>query len=234
MRRGWIAVAWCVLAAAACGSPAQPLNSADAYHTFAAGIHSEGLRYKDAKLLVRDPASEDMLKRMLTEQGLLPSNRGTVWVLLGIIATPTASQIVFDGIKSGGGTTLTADDALARLDAVTGLGYAAYENADPAPLNLLINCLQPTGWPSQVTWKLPEGEFPAQRLRARCISALGLSGRPAAHAELITLRTQLFGVVVGPPQNSEEALVLEAIKTNEFIAAHQPDGLLKYYAQYPQ
>jgi hypothetical protein len=39
----------------------------------------------------------------------------------------------------------------------------------------------------------------------------------------------VFGAVIGPPTNSEQALVLEALNAHKFITDHQPRGMIEYY-----
>lgn len=216
-----------LLTIAGCGAgPTQTPVAIDAQILgFASATFPHGVPYDRAKQIVRQPQAEGVLLSVV-DHPPAGANRATLVVMLGILGTPGATQRVIDTTQAGTGV-LAPEEATLRMDAVTALGYAAYVNSDTALLDYLIDGLSATGWPTKVNWKLPDGSSPAPRLRSRAIAALGLSARPQALQVLVNLQTVMFGG--GTPVRSDQALIAEAIRTNQYIAANQPDGMIKYY-----
>lgn len=218
-----VAVGLAVLLVTGCrsGGTAQPTID-ETVRNFVTPIYAEGVPYDKARAL--GPQAEPILLRLLDQPDMRDS-RSNILVTLGILGSAQAAQRIVTFIEDATGV-LPADDVQPRMDAVVALGYAANVAADATASNYLLSGVDAAFWtPPRIRWTLPDGGSPANRLRARAISALGLSGRTDALQMLQKLQTTGGGGRGGPP-TSEQALIAEAIETNQYIAKN---GLSQYY-----
>ena len=202
------------------GSP--PKTFDEEVRDFVTPTYAEGVSYETARAL--GPRAEPILLQLLDRPDMRAS-RSNIVVTLGIFGSPQAVQRIITTIEAGSGV-LPADEVQTRMDAVVALGYAANVAADATAINYLLAGADSAYWtPPRIRWTLPGGGVPADRLRARAISALGLSGKSDAHQMLLTLQKAGGGGRGGQPGREQE-LIAESIKTNEYIAQN---GLTKYY-----
>jgi len=189
--------------------------------SFVTPTYSEGIPYDKARAL--GPGAVPVLRQLIDRQDMR-SARSNIVVTLGILGSPPAVQRIITVLEAGAGT-LAPDEVQTRMDAVVALGYAANVATDATALNYLLVGADLAYWaPPRIKWTLPDGSSPASRLRARAISALGLSGKSDALQMLQKLQTTGGGR--GGPPNREQALIAEAIETNQYVANN---GLSQYY-----
>jgi HEAT repeat protein len=207
----------------ACRSAGPPPPTLDEQvRNFVTPTYSEGVPYDKARAL--GPQAEPILLQLIDRQDMTAA-RSNIVVTLGILGSPAAVQRIITVLEAGSGA-LTPDDVQTRMNAVVALGYASNVAADPTSLNYLQSGTNVAYWiPPRIAWTLPDGGSPASRLRTRAISALGLSGKSDALQMLQQLQTT-GGGGRGGPSTSEQALIAEAIETNQYVAKH---GLSRYY-----
>ncbi len=212
-------VAFLVTGCSRSGSP--PKTFDEEVRDFVTPIYAEGVSYEMARAL--GPRAEPILLQLLDRPDMRAS-RSNIVVTLGILGSPAAVQRIITVLEADAGA-LAADEVQTRMDAVVALGYAANVAADATAINYLLAGADLAYWtPPRIKWTLPGGGVPAGRLRARAISALGLSGKDNAHQRLLQL--QKSGGGGGGQPSREQELIAESIRTNEYVAQN---GLTKYY-----
>jgi hypothetical protein len=243
--RDWLAVLFGVsVLVAGCGSsggPRPPASPDQAVADFVKPTYPHGVPYDEARQLGAQSVS--MLKRLLDDQSMV-EDRGNILTVIGMLGSDAAESTLIDYVQAGSGP-LKAEEVSLRLDALTALGYAANVATSATTLEYLIGGLDTANWPKRVAWRLASGGDPSARLRQRSMAALGLSGKPEALTALQTLRAQAAGPVgrrggggggggrggAQPPilTPSEQALLDNAIETNQFVSAN---GLSVYYRRF--
>ena len=209
-------------------APAAPPNT---IRNFVTPLYPEGVPYDEARSFGVGAVKE--LLSLIDEPSMVDS-RSNVVVTIGMIGGATAEAALRKVVEQGTGKQSQAQYLL-RLDAEMSLGYAANVATTPDTLNYLIAGLQSGVWDSRVLWERPEGGNPFLRLRERTIMALGLSGKPEAKTAMQNLvpgggRGGRGGRGASPPlTSSEEAIVNEAIRANDYIATH---SLSQYFKDY--
>ena len=207
-----------------CRQPGSAPDTVDeAVRKFVTPTYVEGVPYEKARAL--GPQAEPVLLRLLDRQDM-KSSQSNVLVTLGILGSAQAAQRLIAFIEAGSGT-LPADEVQTRMHAVIALGYAAHVATDATALNYLLSGADPSHWtPPRIRWTLPDKASPANRLRSRTLSALGLSGKPDALQMLLKLQKTGGGGGRGAPPTSEQALIAESIEANQYIATN---GMIQYY-----
>lgn len=232
MRPWLLSLVGVVVVAGACsgGGSEPPPPPQDPVRAFVEATYPHGVPYGEARAL--GPGAEPALLQWLDDPAMAP-HRSNIAVTLGILGSAQAGARLVTLIESGS-DPLPADDVRLRMDAIMGLGYAAYAGTSPAPLRYLLGGLDTSTWAARVHWQLSDKGDPAARLRMQAALALGLSGSPDALSALQNLQSAGGGGRGGGRGGgggaaltpSEQAAVAEAIRANQFIAAN---GMDEYY-----
>jgi hypothetical protein len=208
--------------------PVAPPAPPQTIRNFVTPPYAEGIPYDDARAF-GTAAVQDLIS--LLHEPSMADSRSNIVVTLGMIGGDPAEAELRSVIERGTGKQSQADFSV-RLDAQLSLGYAANVATNTNTLTYLIAGLQSGVWDSRVSWQTPEGGVPFPRMRERTIIALGLSGKPQAKVALDDLLSSGRGGGRGGGQAltpSEQAVITEAIKVNQYLANH---SLSQYFREY--
>jgi hypothetical protein len=231
MTRRVLGILPAVIFAVACqgAAPQSQLNTR--VRDFVTPTYVHGVPYDDARAL--GPQALPILEQLLRDPSMVRHRRNII-ITIGMIGTPAAQPVLITFVQNGSGE-LSAQEVSLRVDALLALGYAANTSTDLSELTYLRNGLDNASWAApRVQWTLPGGASPAARLRLQAINSLGLTGKPQADQALVQLQVALKssgGGRGGAPPSSEEALVAQAIQTNQFLLNN---SLSAYFKQFPR
>lgn len=209
---------------AGCGgdqvTPQPPFD--ETVRNFVSATYAHGVPYDEARAL--GAPAEPILLKLLDEPTMAP-NRSNIVVTLCMLGSDQATNRVIALIESGSGP-LPPDELTLRLDAMMALGYAAHVATTQTALAYLLSGVS-HDWTSRIAWRLTSAVDPSPRLRSSAIAGLGLSAKPEALKALQDLQAKgSGGGRGGGTPTSEQALIAEAIKANQFIATN---GMSRYY-----